>query len=274
MLRANQNKFSAEFFSCRVQKCITDFGAVCRAPTHPIRHRFYDKLSTKIVCLRPSTSRNICQSYRKHAILLNYCYVLMDKTSIKVPALVVLTHNRRNRMSINPALLEYQRIEDDNRPNSLVECLDEDGDINENKYILYKQKEAELDDAQDQINESIIREEESNVEEPKPKNRSPRKHKSLKPFFIGDNGKIVYLNPRQTFWYLCYVQSAEEHLANPTDKFKRKFRRRFRMPFEEYRSLFRSRSSLVRSVVAADPFFLLMPSILFRSTLVLSVVFG
>ena len=137
----------------------------------------------------------------------------------------------------NNPLLDYQLIEDDDRPSTLVECLDDDGEIIQEKYALFKQKEEELDEAQDRIDRSMYKRKKNPDDDDLPrqkKTRSPRKHKSLKPFYIADDGEIVHLQPRQTFWYLVYVKSAQQNLEKAPAKFAKKFRRRFRMPFEEY----------------------------------------
>lgn len=57
-----------------------------------------------------------------------------------------------------------------------------------------------------------------------------RSCQSLKPYYFNDDGQMVYLLPRQTFWYFVYVRSPPYTDQN----FLKKFRRRFRIPFAEF----------------------------------------
>ena len=45
----------------------------------------------------------------------------------------------------------YHAIEDDDRPNSLADCLNKNGQIDPQKHSLYIQKQEELDELQSQL---------------------------------------------------------------------------------------------------------------------------
>ena len=110
-------------------------------------------------------------------------------------------------------LLYYQSIEDDDRPSSLADCVDSDNNLIEEKYALFLEKEEDLDAANAAIMRALATSlEKSNGAENPPTTTTPavkrprkkRQHKSLKPFWIDDNGNIVSLKPKQTYWYLLY----------------------------------------------------------------------
>ena len=141
-------------------------------------------------------------------------------------------------LSRTSPILRYQAIEDDDRPSSLFDCIDSENQMIPHKYAEFLEKEEELEAIEQEIRALMVNEKASTAaaKEPAPKKaRSRRRHKSLKPFWIDDDGKIVHLHPQQTYWYLIYVKFAVQNLACP--KFKKKFRRRFRMPYEEYDKL-------------------------------------
>jgi trehalose-6-phosphatase len=53
--------------------------------------------------------------------------------------------------SVEASLMELQCMEDDERPDSLFRCMQEDGVINMHMYSEHTQKEDELDSAQDAL---------------------------------------------------------------------------------------------------------------------------
>ena len=126
-----------------------------------------------------------------------------------------------------------ESIEDDDRPSSFLDCLDDDGQVIEEQYKLFKEKEDELEEAEERIQAYLLTMGEEGRK--KKTTRKKRKFKSIKPFYIDDNGAPRYLVPRQTYWYLMYVRTSPENLE--CAKFKKKFRRRFRMPYEQYLEL-------------------------------------
>ena len=127
------------------------------------------------------------------------------------------------------ALLACQDIEDDERPGALIQCLSESGTIDPEKYLLYTEKQNEMEVAEDSLVLAVL-EERKRQKYKKPKRKLYRRKKSLAPYYFDENGQMVVLLPRQTVWYLTYVRSP----ATGDPKFKKKFRRRFRMPHEEY----------------------------------------
>jgi len=127
------------------------------------------------------------------------------------------------------ALLACQDIEDDERPGALIHCLDESGTIDPEKYLLYTEKQNEMEVAEDSSVLAVL-EERKRQKHKKPKRKHYRRKKSLAPYYFDENGQMVLLLPRQTVWYLTYVRSPPT--GDP--KFKKKFRRRFRMPHQEY----------------------------------------
>ena len=126
-----------------------------------------------------------------------------------------------------------ESIEDDDRPSSFLDCLDDDGQVIEEQYKLFKEKEDELEEAEERIQAYLLTMGEEGRK--KKTTRKKRKFKSIKPFYIDDNGAPRYLVPRQTYWYLMYVRTSPENLE--CAKFKKKFRRRFRMPYKQYLEL-------------------------------------
>jgi hypothetical protein len=53
--------------------------------------------------------------------------------------------------SVEASLMELQAMEEDERPESLFRCMQEDGEINLHMYSEYTEKEDELDAAQDAL---------------------------------------------------------------------------------------------------------------------------
>jgi DDE superfamily endonuclease len=131
-------------------------------------------------------------------------------------------------------LLDTSNAGDDKRPTSLLECIGEDGTMDTWKYLQYSSRESEMDDLllkfQLDMVQSVGR---SKTKLTRKKLRTKRKHKSNRPYYMDDTGKKIILRPRQTVWYLMYVE-------NPTlddEQFNQKFRRRFRMAHTTFKRL-------------------------------------
>ena len=52
-------------------------------------------------------------------------------------------------------VIRYQAIEDDDRPSSLFDCVDHDNQIIPDKYVLFLEKEEELEEAENKIFECL-----------------------------------------------------------------------------------------------------------------------
>ena len=134
------------------------------------------------------------------------------------------THSRLNKAYYTLASI-------DDRPCSLAECLDEDGEIDIEKYQTYVEFEAELESAEKEWFDSLQKEKQQAFDsKPEKKKARTRSAKTLRPYYFGEDGQMVFLAPKQTFWYLVYVRSPAVNDAN----WQRKFRRRFRMPYSEF----------------------------------------
>jgi hypothetical protein len=117
-------------------------------------------------------------------------------------------------------------IENDTRPSSLLECLDHPpgsgSPIDLRKYLEYAAKQEELDGLEDQMSKLILVESSSlQTEQPTKKKRKWKFVKSICPYYFDENGKQVFLRPRQTVWYYMYVLHPNRECA----KWKKKFRR-------------------------------------------------
>jgi hypothetical protein len=124
-------------------------------------------------------------------------------------------------------------IDDDDRPSSIINCLEEDGSINAERYAAMLSRQDDIEAAESAWFDYLLVAEEDDTEPPKKRRKSKRSVKTLRPYYFDNDGNVVYLLPTQTFWYLMYVKSPP--LCDK--KFHHKFRRRFRMPYETYRSL-------------------------------------
>ncbi|CAB9518733.1 Plant transposon protein [Seminavis robusta] len=141
--------------------------------------------------------------------------------------------------------MEGMDLEQDNDdlylPRHLGECLKEDGSLDVDKYRRYMDHQDEVDELEeakllamydsDTGSGSGMDVEEDTAQTSKArKPRSPRRYQSIKPFYFNEKGEKVFLKPKQTHWYLCYVVSPILDCA----KFQKKFRRRFRLPYKEF----------------------------------------
>jgi hypothetical protein len=131
-------------------------------------------------------------------------------------------------MDLDP-LLHYSTIVHDGRPSEVCECLDDDGDIDLDKWMDYQDKERDLQIALYRI-VTNGNEDEDETPVKKPPRKRARLFKSRRPFYYDYDGVEQILRPQQTWWYLSYVL----HPTLEDDKFKKKFRLRFRMPHPEF----------------------------------------
>jgi hypothetical protein len=146
-------------------------------------------------------------------------------------------------MDLNRLVLNYLAIELDDRPSSLVDCVEDDGvNLDPAKYLQYEEKEDELGDAMLELLMSYSVTKVANRKEnnKKASHRSAKKSrakrrraKALTPYYFDDHGRKILLRPKQTYWYMMYVKAP----SLTDDKFNMKFRRRFRMPYGEYMRL-------------------------------------
>jgi hypothetical protein len=114
---------------------------------------------------------------------------------------------------------------------SLADCVDQDGELDTDKYGKLLDQEAEVESAEMAWMEALrVSESQEKLETRPTKRQRTRSAKTLRPYYFDDNGQMVFLKPKQTFWYLCYVRNP------PTgdERWQAKFRRRFRMPHSEF----------------------------------------
>jgi hypothetical protein len=124
-------------------------------------------------------------------------------------------------------------IEEDDRPSSIIDCVEEDGTIDTEKYYDMLKKEEELEKAEALWFEYVMNEEEKVPASTKRKRTHSQSVKTLRPYYFDNNGELVYLHPQQTFWYLVYVRKPPLKDSH----FHVKFCRRFRMPYGSYQGL-------------------------------------
>ncbi|CAB9525869.1 Plant transposon protein [Seminavis robusta] len=128
---------------------------------------------------------------------------------------------------------------------SLCDCIDNDGNINLEKYRLYMSQEDDKEDLEESKLQSFYMEDSDSEGETtkatrgSSTSRKRRTVKSIKPYYFDSEGNKVTLVPKQTVWYLMYVVSP----ALDCPKFMKKFRRRFRLPYSEYLDLLETTES-------------------------------
>ena len=144
----------------------------------------------------------------------------------------VISICRMDIVETNTIITQYLAVDLDDRPSSLVDCLGDDGiNLDPEKYLQYQEKDDELGDLMLKLAMSCRKTNQNKVRSTK--KRAKRKAKALTPYYFDDNGRKIYVRPRQSSWYIMYVKC-------PTlddIKFNVKFRRRFRMPYAEYLKL-------------------------------------
>ncbi|CAB9527088.1 Plant transposon protein [Seminavis robusta] len=136
---------------------------------------------------------------------------------------------------------QYNSDSDEEDAIGIADCYDGNGAIISEKFLQLIQQEDNLDDAEESVLQNLYMEDESDGETEvatagasvKSK-RSPRKCKSIKPYYFDNEGTKVILQPKQTVWYYMYVASPTIDCA----KWHKKFRRRFRLPYSEFLNLF------------------------------------
>ena len=130
-------------------------------------------------------------------------------------------------------LLQRYLLQDetDERPSSLLECMGDNGTLDVTKYLQYSARESELDELLLKWTLQLINDRSDHRKSLK--KRGTRKYKHLRPYYFDDNGNKVYLRPRQTLWYMMYVNNP----AVDDDKFNKKFWRRFRMSHAHFKRL-------------------------------------
>jgi DDE superfamily endonuclease len=123
-------------------------------------------------------------------------------------------------------------LELDDRPSTLLECTSRDGSVDSARYLLYLQKQHEISILErNLIDERLLDGEREEV--PKPRQKKKRSVKSLRPYYFDQDGRAVFLKPKETVWYHLYVSGP----ALDSKVFHDKFRRRFRLPYDDFRSL-------------------------------------
>ncbi|CAB9496564.1 Plant transposon protein [Seminavis robusta] len=151
-------------------------------------------------------------------------------------------------MDMETPTLDQDEYSSDEEDTCLADCYDGNGAIIADKLIGLLQREDDLDDAEESMLHALYHDagEEDQYTDVATAGHSvqsqsntkrqctPRKCKSIKPYYFDAQGRKVTLQPKQTVWYYMYV-------ASPTidcTKWHKKFRRRFRMPYSEFLSLF------------------------------------
>jgi DDE superfamily endonuclease len=123
---------------------------------------------------------------------------------------------------------------EDNRPSSLLDCMEDNGTLNAEKYLQYTARESEFEECLMQWTlQSIIKDQKIDNRKKKKTCRAKRTQKALRPYYFDNKGRKVVLRPRQTLWYMMYVMNP----ALDSNKFNVKFRRRFRMSYESFKRL-------------------------------------
>lgn len=124
----------------------------------------------------------------------------------------------------------------------LLDCMDEDGNIDDNLCIWYQQYEQMLemiDDDTDTILDNMIAllqedsEEEANYSPPKKRQKRSCFRKQMNKMRDPTTGAIVEITPRMSSWYQTYVLTPD--IESP--KFVNRFRRRFRCSYDNYKKL-------------------------------------
>ena len=109
------------------------------------------------------------------------------------------------------ALQLLQSIEDDARPMSLLVCVkhndDELGLVDLDLHMAHAAKQDEMEELESKVWEASAwttpsdQSSSSRDAASKPVKRRKRSCKSLRPHYFDEEGKEVFLQPRQTVWY-------------------------------------------------------------------------
>jgi len=133
----------------------------------------------------------------------------------------------------------YNDIQLDSRPSLLTDLLLEDDDDDDVSFtdgmLEYLEKQKDLDGANSMVLEFLMTDEDQDASTSSQGSKSRKKCsvKARTPYYFNSNGEVVYLTPKKTAWYFCYVKHPP--LGDP--KFEAKFRRRFQMPYGEFTKL-------------------------------------
>ena len=123
----------------------------------------------------------------------------------------------------------------DHRPTSIRQCVDEDGEVDVDKFHDYVQRRVDEGFNEfDEFHARRVAEMEEELDElelgmtsKKPTQRIRRCKKVLFKG-IGPDGQEFEMGPEDSAWFALYVDANDNNLREP--KFRKKFRRRFRMP--------------------------------------------
>jgi hypothetical protein len=118
-------------------------------------------------------------------------------------------------------------LDDDHegKPRSLGDCVADDREIDMHKYQEFLELEDKFELAEQEWFDSLNKEETPPHPKKKKKAKKARKHlvKTLRPYYFGDYGEMVFLKPEQTYWYLVYVKTPLLEDAKWQKKFQRCF---------------------------------------------------
>lgn len=113
-------------------------------------------------------------------------------------------------------------LDTDERPSSLAECFNDDGELWIQEYRDFLQREEEEDSYEmNMLNSFVMSGDDDDNNQPKKKKRNPRTCKTRQPFYIDDDGVKRTFDPRQSMWFLYYIQ----HPPFDEPKFHHKFRK-------------------------------------------------
>ncbi|CAB9517844.1 Plant transposon protein [Seminavis robusta] len=152
------------------------------------------------------------------------------------------TSSNNNNDGVDKALLLYSLalLEESGKASSIADCLDGDGLLNLDKLREVGEGEDAIREALSSLASALEREQQRKASrsvttgsQGTKKTRKPRSTKSHRPYYLGDDGTVIYLTPKETVWYLLYVRNPPKE--DPI--FLRRFRRRFRLPHSAFLEL-------------------------------------
>lgn len=111
-------------------------------------------------------------------------------------------------------------------PDSLLQCLGPDGNINIRSYLTYQQHMADVAaEAASPTTKRVLEEDAVDVEvRPVKKTRGPKKICAYRE----EGGELEHILPEETVWYKLYVAGP----MSEDDEWNKKFRKRFRLPYQ------------------------------------------
>ena len=119
------------------------------------------------------------------------------------------------------------------RPTSLLRCFD-DGELDLVELSRHMMKQA--DAVENKLNNILLGNPQDNEEAGDDNEETPpKKRHKRKPILArrNEDGQLEAITPRESWWYMLYVDCP----MLDDDRFHKKFRRRFRLPYEQYREL-------------------------------------